>query len=268
MSIRNRIIRCLAITLTTASLACKDSSGLHAGSLTLALDSTINFSGDSVLATTISSADLYDSHNALVSQGQASAAGWQLTYRGIPTGDYFISINGIPISGPGSYPVVVRIDNSSAGITESVAQTLRNGAIRAGATVYQWRTYSQGNAEPPIVKFSDTTAVTPPAWPYIVVALGSSPAKLEVRALGTAALVNSYIASQTAPSSHAFGTWLLGDNNHCSATNFPADSACSGCHQYMRNKPATYSGVIWPSGWCFRCHNGVVNHNTFVDPSK
>lgn len=163
---------------------------------TVALDSTLSFSGDSVIATRIASADLYDSHNSLVSRGQGSGTKWQFTLQGISSGDYFIAVNGIPISGPGSYPVVVRVDNPSGTITESVAQTLRNGVIQAGTTLYQFRTYSQGNGEPPIVKFSDTSNVTPLEWPYLVVSLAGSPHKLEVRALGTAALVNSYIASQ------------------------------------------------------------------------
>ncbi len=268
MSSRSATLACLGIAFTMALGACLESSGPQSGSLTVALDSTLNFAGDSVIATTITSADLYDSHNRLVSHGQASGTKWQFTFQGISSGDYFISVNGIPISGLGSYPVVVRIDNPSLTITESVAQTLRNGVIQTGTSLYQFRTYSQGNGEPPIVKFSDTSNVTPLEWPYLVVSLAGSSHRLEVRALGTAALVNSYIASQTAPPSHAFGIWLLGDNNHCSDTNFPADSACSGCHGYMRSKPATFSAVSWPSGWCFRCHNGVVNHNTFVDPSK
>ncbi len=236
------------------------------GRLTLSLQSSLDGGGD-IKATAITKAELLGPDGAVVMKTATITGGTaQFNLSGVQAGDYFIRVNDLADD-----LVPTRIDDATKDIIQSVGQKLRVAVIGSlSDPIYNIKTYSKGQGEHPVVKYSDGTNVAPERYVYAIVSLKTSPQKLEVRVLGTtriiptAALLNSY--THTA-SPHPFATWILLQNNHGKDANYGGnDSKCNTCHGSLDMKPATYSEVKVNNGWCYKCHYGKGGDpNGFID---
>ena len=248
--------------------ATREADAASVGSLTLTLDPTIDVAGDTVKAASITSVDLLATSGAKLASATVSAGAAVISLAGMTPGDYFLKVNG-----DDDDLVPTRIDDPSKDVSQRVGTMLRASYIGpVTAPVYRINTYSAGQGRPPVVKFSDGTAIAPAEQPYIFVTL--SPPRVEFKVLGTAALLSSYAPIAVHVSNNVpFDAWTIntdGLDHH--GDMFMADggaATCATCHWSMGTKPMTYASGKSTSGWCFRCHFGTAGSDTgFVDPTK
>jgi hypothetical protein len=234
--------------------------------LTLVLDPSLDGDTDDVKATSITSAELLDKSGSSV--GHATIASGQALFNlgAVAAGDYFVEVNGL-----GDDLVPTRIDKPVTSVAQRVGQKLRASVI--GPTdnpVYRINTYSAGQMQSPVVKYSDGSPVAG-EQPYVLLTLVTP--KIELRVLGTGALLGSpWPAADLHQGTNVpFDAWILnteGQPHHGDAYNDNPGS-CVTCHLNMTTKPASHTSIDPASGWCYQCHYGATGDESgFVDPTK
>jgi hypothetical protein len=134
-------------------------------------------------------------------------------------------------------------------VSQFVGQKLRRTYIGSlTSPTFKIDTFSKGQAQHAVVGFSSGANAAPAANAYVIVT--KSPAKVEIRVLGSGALLTSL----TSGGQHNLFTWELGPTNHGTSWS----SGCTGCHSKMSTKPAAYGSVGVSNGWCYRCHYGTA----------
>jgi hypothetical protein len=242
-----------------------------AGVLTLSLDPALN-ADDTVIATSIRTADLLDGAGKVVVTGTPAGPSATFDVAGLAAGDYFIRINGLV-----NDLVPTRIDDPAAATSQLTAQTLRASVIGdPNAPTYRIKTFSKGQGEHPIVRYSDGTNVSPFEYAYTLLALQTSPQEFTVRVLGTGTQVSSFTSASGAHPGHGdfaqpFGTWTV--DIQSPLPHGPAyaglDANCTGCHGNLDNKPPFFPGFSVANGFCYRCHYGKTgDSNGFIDPNR
>ncbi|MCX9010633.1 MAG: hypothetical protein OIN66_05855, partial [Candidatus Methanoperedens sp.] len=138
---------------------------------------------------------------------------------------------------------------------------------------YTISTHSKGQGHHPVVRYADGVIETPERYCYVLLYQKTSPQKIEIRVLGTAAILTSFTPSTAAhPSTSTstnppFSTWIIFEKSHGIDYN-GTDSKCSICHGDLDMKAATYDAITTGNGWCYRCHYGKGgDDNGFVDPA-
>lgn len=234
--------------------------------LTLSLDPALDTDPDTVKATAITAADLLDTSGTAVAHATVANDQAVFAIGALAPGEFFIKVNG-----DADDLVPTRIDNPAASVVQRVGQKLRASLIGPeNSPVYRVNTYSAGQGESPIVRFSDGTTIAG-EQPYIFITLALP--KVDIKVLGTGARVSTLLpGSQLHPSTLVpFDAWILntsGQPHHGDAYN-AAPSSCSGCHTKLDMKPASYADITVANGWCFHCHNGTAGDGSgFVDPTQ
>lgn len=254
-------------TDAAASDAPPDASGF-AASLTLSLDPSLDEDdGDDVKLTSLAKALLLDKTGASIAMGTLVAGAAVFDLSAVAAGDYFIEIND-----DGDDLVPTRIDPSSPTVAQRIGQKLRNSYIGPPSSpAYRVTTYSVGQNESPVVRFSDGTLIVG-EQPYLIYSFASS--ALEIAVLGTARPLSSLglprcVGHNDVPADG----WLLNttdEQHHGDSFNADGGAAdCVSCHwDYWMKKPSLAD--ITPSrGWCFRCHSGPDGAGAgFVDPMQ
>ncbi|MCZ7392783.1 MAG: Ig-like domain-containing protein, partial [Candidatus Methanoperedens sp.] len=259
-----------------------------APTLTLTLNTTVD--GTSTpLVTNITSAVLLNTAGATVATATLpDTMTAQFSLSGITPGDYFIKVNG-----HAGALVPTRIDSTASSISQSVGLRLRNSVIGniSNPTLYRIKSYpSEIASSHAVVNY--TTGLNETIYNFVIVS--NSTSKIEVRVLGTDALMSSFSTTQINHDGYtdaitglpvSFQIWILGDvknpadpngvaflGNHghlYNASTDPTTFVCSGCHPSLGTKPATFPPLtgFGQTGWCFRCHNGPGGPGQgFVDP--
>ncbi len=254
--------------LTTALIWYGDSASAAAGTLTLTLEPSLDGGGDTK-APTITKAELLSTAGAAIKTATMKAGAAEFDLSNVKAGDYFIRVNGLA-----SDLVPTRIDDPTKSISQFVGKKLRATVVGSVADpTYRLKTYSKGQQEHAIVKYSNGTNAAPERYAYVVVSLKTTPQKIEVRTLGTAALLSSYspaIPTHPTAGSPGFASWILGGKNHGKDENYGGtDAKCNTCHGNLDTRAAQYKSITNNSGWCFRCHAGKGGDpKGFVDPAQ
>ncbi|MHB8890281.1 MAG: hypothetical protein ACYC46_15830 [Acidobacteriaceae bacterium] len=172
------------------------------GTLTLALDNSLD-DGGSIKAPSITTAKLLSPAGVVVATATLAGGNANFSLDNVSQGDYLIKVNGLD-----NDLVPTRIANTTDNVSQFVGQKLRASVIGTVADpTYRIKTYSQGQGEHVVVKYSDNTAVSPPRYAYAIIALKTTPLKIEIRMLDNAALLTSFSPTST---QHPFATWILG----------------------------------------------------------
>lgn len=231
------------------------------GVLTLSLEPSLDGGGD-IKATTITSAELLSFTSAVIKTATITGGGAQFNLSGLAIGDYFIRVNGLSDD-----LIPTRIDDPTRAISQFVGQKLRMNVIgNLSDLTYRIKTFSMGQSEHTVVKYSNGTTAPPERYAYALVSLKTRLQIIEIRVLGTGMLLTSFTPG-TGP--HTFATWILGGENHGKPANYPNDAACSSCHGNLDTQLATYASITPSSGWCFSCHYGKGGDpNGMVDPTQ
>jgi len=229
-------------------------TGSSGPALTLSLDASQNDAG-TVKVTSITKAELLSTAGAVVATATITAGTAQFSLSGLTVGSYFIRVNSLADD-----LVPTKIDSTAANITQFVGTSLSNSVIGTLASpTYQIKTFSKGQAKHAVVKYSNGAAATPERYAYVLLSLTSSAKLVEVRVLGTGALLTN-----ESPSHHPFPGWILGSSDHGTQNT----GGC-GCHGTLTSHPASYSSINQSSGWCFKCHYGQNGSSSgFVDTSQ
>lgn len=254
------------LTLGIGLVAAQTPMAATAGKLTLSLQPSLDREGD-LKATSITTAELLGPDGTVMINGIVAGGTAQFNLSGIAAGDYFIRVNGLADD-----LVPTRIDDPTKAISQFVGQMLRVTVIGSlSDPTYRVQTFSKGQGEHPVVVYSDGSNEVPETYAYVILSLKTSPAKLEINALGTASQLNNYTpTTATHPSTSTavnptFPTWMLGDKNHANDYN-ETDSKCNTCHVKLDTKPATFMQVATSNGWCYRCHYGKAGVDAgFID---
>lgn len=237
----------------------------QSGKLTLSLQTSLDSSGDSIKATSITKAELLSTTGTVINTATIIGGTARFDLSGVQAGDYFIRVND-----RADDLVPTRIDDPTEDIVQSVGQTLRMAVIgNLTYPTYRIKTFSKGNGEHPIVNYPDGTNET--RYSYVLVSLKTDPQRLEVRVLGTAAELTNFssrLGMHPISGDMPFATWILGDDNHGVDANYGNnDSKCSKCHGDLDAQPPKYENVNPHNGWCFKCHYGKGGDpNGMVDP--
>jgi hypothetical protein len=241
------------------------------GTLTLSLDSALD-GGGTVKATSITGAELLDSSGTVVVAATMSGGSAVFSLAGVTGGEYFIRVNGLDDD-----LVPTHIDDPMDTITQFTGQTLRVSVIGSESDpTYRIKTFSQGQNEHPLVKYSDGTDVSPTEYVYALLSLKTTPQKLSLRSLGTGTELNSFSStSGTHPGTgdflQPFATWVLHVQSplHHGDAFAGVDTNCNTCHGNLDTQAASFSGIAVSNGWCFRCHYGDGgDEDGFVEPNQ
>jgi hypothetical protein len=212
-----------------------------APTLTVSLSTQLDTSAGAVKATAITQGELFNTAKVLVKTATISGGAAKFGLTGLTAGHYFIRVNALA-----SDLVPTKIDNPAVSMTQFVGKKLRSSVIGTlAAPTYRIETFSKGQGQHQVVKYSNGTAATPTGWAYVILQPGTK--KLEIRYLATAALLTKH--SHAGP--HSFSTWMLGPANHGKST-----MNCASCHGSTSSHPASYSGISGGNGWCYKCHYG------------
>jgi hypothetical protein len=243
-----------------------------AGQLTLLLDPSLDTDdGDAVKATSLLNVFLLDPTSKTVATATITFGNAVFDLTGIAPGDYFIDVND-----DGDDLVPTRIDDPSKDIIQRVGTKLRTGYILpySGAG-YRFTTFSAGQNEAPVVSYSDGGVISGDQA-YLLLTLAMR--NIEVRLLGTAALLSSYSPTEaTHPgTSEEFDDWVLMGNGTVHHSDvYLADIAdggppsCERCHTGYASKPSSHDLVKTKNGWCYQCHYGTGGAPAgFVSPSN
>lgn len=232
-----------------------------AKTLTLTLDASLDGGGDPK-ASSLSKLELLSTAGTVVKTWTGTGTSGPLDLGGVTAGDYFIRVNNLADD-----LVPTRIDDPSKDLVQSVGTKLRASLIGPSADpVYRVKTFSKGQLEHAMVKYTDGSAATPDRYNYAIVSFKTTPQKMEIRIAPTGALVLQNVKSATDP--HAFGTWALGPTNHGKPASYVNDASCNTCHGSLDTHPAQFANVTPTTGWCFKCHYGKGGDpNGFVDAS-
>ncbi len=245
-----------------------DFASAAGGTLTLRLEPSLDGGGD-IKAPSITKAELLNTAGAVVKTATLNAGAAQFDLSNMKAGNYFIRVNGLAAD-----LVPTRIDDPAKSVSQFVGKKLRATVIGSVADpTYRLKTYSKGQQEHAVVKYSNGSNATPERYAYVVLSMKTTPQKLEVRTLGTAALLSSFSpASPThpGPGTPAFASYVLGGKNHGKDENYGGtDAKCNTCHGNLDTRAAQYKSIVINNGWCFRCHAGKGGDpKGFVDPAQ
>lgn len=232
--------------------------------LTLSLDPTLDDSEDAVKATAISTAVLLDKTGLQVAGATVVGGSAIFSLEGMVAGDYFIEVNGDTED-----LVPTRIDDPSQSLTQRAGASLRPSFIGTASTLlYRIKTFSAGQSQSPVVRYSDNTAIDG-EQPYVLVTLPAP--QIEIRVLGTARSIQQLTPQAMHAARNAFDGWLIntdGQPHHGDEYN-ASPATCSNCHFEMDYRPAMSSAVQPFRGWCYKCHDGTAGPDSgFVDPDQ
>jgi hypothetical protein len=191
---------------------------------------------------------------------------------GVTMGDFFIEVNDL-----GDDLVPTRIDDPTVNVNQFVGEALRATVIGSlEDPTYRILTFSKGQDEHPVVKYSDGTDVSPEEFAYVLISVKTNPQSLEINVLGTADPVSSFTPLNT---NHPFpfaimpplSTWILGsatqDNHGDTEGEDPAQ--CMICHDTLTSKEDDPADITIDSGWCYNCHYGPGgDEEGFVDKTQ
>lgn len=230
--------------------------------LQFSLDSTIIENG-TTKATSLTKVELMDTSGAVVKTATINVGVASIDMSGLAAGHYFLRVNDLADD-----LVPTRIDNPGVAMVQGVGTKLRITRVGpAGNPTYRFQTFSKGQAWTNVVKYSNGTAATPQAYAYGLLYLKTSPMKIEMRTMGTAAL----LSTETYTGPHPFATWMMRGGSappHGDPANYTGDGACS-CHGNLNTKVANYSSINKENGWCYKCHYGKTgSSNGFVNPGQ
>lgn len=236
------------------------------GRLMLSLQPSLDGDGD-IKATSITSAELLGTDGTVMITGTVAGGTAQFNLSGVTAGDYFIRVNNLADD-----LVPTRIDDPTKTINQFVGQKLRATVVgNLSDPTYRVLTFSKGQKEDAVVVYSDGTNDIPETYAYTILSLKTSPQKLDIRALGTASLLNSYTPttanhpSTSTATNPSFSEWMLGEKNHATDYN-GTDSKCNTCHFNLDTKAATFAQITTSNGWCYRCHYGKAGVDEgFID---
>jgi hypothetical protein len=261
---KSLIVLMVFFTLYTGLAAAE--TAMTAGILTLSLQSSLDGKGD-IKATSITSAELLGLDGTVIKTATLAGGKAQFDLGSIAMGDYFIRVNNLADD-----LVPTHIDDPAKATNQYVGQKLRAAVIgNLSDPTYRILTFSKGQGEHAVVVYSDGTNDTPETYAYAILSLKTSPQKLDIRAFGTASLLNSYTPtipnhpSTPTATNPSFPEWMLGEKNHATDYN-GTDSKCNTCHINLDTKPATFTQITTLNGWCYRCHYGKAGVNEgFID---
>jgi hypothetical protein len=237
------------------------------GTLVVTLDPTLDQDDDAVKAGTISTAVLLDGSGMTKAVAMVVNATAVFDISSLTAGDYFLDING-----DADDLVPTRIDDPTGAITQRVGQKLRASYVGPIANpAYRINTYSAGQNESSVVRYSDGTTISG-EQPYVIYSFASS--QMEISLLGTAQRLTSLPLPRCVGHSDVpADAWLLNttsEDHHGDVFNADGGAGdCQTCHWYGTEKKYTFGAVTATDGWCYRCHYGAGGASAgFVDPTK
>lgn len=247
--------------------SCKSDTGtspvVPSGSLTLKLDPSIGGGGD-IKAASLVKGVMLTASGATIKTGTVTSGNLVFDLSGVNNGDYFIVVNDSVRD-----KVPTRITDASKNYIQLVGQKLRISFITMGAdTLFRVKTYTQGQGEHPVRKYSDGSNLSNYSW--VILAYKVSPVLFEIRTVEDNRLLNSISSANQGP--HNFTAWIVGGSNHGKGPggNLSATTTqCGSCHTNFDTKPATWTQVTATNGFCYKCHYGIGGDpDGFLDPTK
>lgn len=223
--------------------------------LAVALDSSQN-GGGSVKLASITTGEMLNTSGTIVSTATIAGGVANFDMTGLTAGTYFLRLNNLT-----NDLVPTRLDNPTVNTNEYVGNALVNAVIGTLASpTYRIKTFSSGQGNPVVVKYSNGTTALPSRNAYVILSLTVSPKLTETRVIGTGALLASKSGNH-----HSFPSWMLGSSNHGTGNT----ASCSDCHGTLTSHPASYGSINESNGWCYKCHNGPNGTGSgFVDPAQ
>jgi len=262
----NKSLIGLVVCLTLFIVLAAAQTSMAAGILTLSLQPGLDGKGD-IKVTSITSAELLGLDGTVIKMATLTGGTAQFDLGSIGGGDYFIRVNNLADD-----LVPTRIDDPTKAINQYVGQKLRATVIgNLSDPTYAISTHSKGQGHHPVVRYADGVIEPPERYCYVLIYQKTSPQKMEIRVLGTAAVLTTFTPSAaTHPSTStatnpSFLTWMIFGKSHGIDYN-GTDSKCITCHINLDTKPATFTQITTLNGWCYRCHYGKGgNDNGFLD---
>jgi len=262
---------CLAAVGTAALLTLGGCGGTHAASVgagrqgpppggawfALALSTQLDNLPGTVKCTAIAKAELLDTSGTVLRTATISRGTARFPDPPLPPGDYFIRVNHASAN-----LVPTRIVAPGGPVIQFVGWKLRRTVIGSlTAPSLRFDTFSEGQKEHAVVSYSTGTSLSPTRYAYVVETLVPAPQKIEIRVLGSAALLTSCTAS----GSHSnFADRMLGPNNHGMHA-----SACGRCHGRLGSKAVHYANISKHYGFCYKCHYGEAGPRAgMLDPAR
>ncbi len=182
------------------------------GKLNLSLLASLDVNDGDIKATSITTAELLSTSGSVIKTANLIDDTAQFDLSGVEAGDYFIRVNALSDD-----LVPTRIEDPAKPTSQFVGQKLLMTFIGRSVSdhTYLIMIFSKGQGGHPVVKYSDGTNVTPELYAYALHPSNTSSPAIEVRVLGTAALLTSVMLTEgTSP--HNFSTWVIdiGKNHH------------------------------------------------------
>lgn len=248
-----KVLSALIITLASLGVIwCHiGSAAAGASQLALSLEPTLDSNGNgNIKATTITKAELLNKFGVVIKTATISQGSAIIDVTGLGVGDYFIRVNDL-----GDDLIPTRIDNSSASINQLVGEQLRTSVIGSIADpTYRIKTYSKGNGEHPVVRYSSGANISDNKFAYAIMSLKTTPQSIETRLLGNGALLSSFSPSSSSP--HSFQTWIFGNDNHGKEATKSNYAICVECHGNPDTHASSHKAISIDNGWCYSCHFG------------
>ncbi|MGB8217308.1 MAG: hypothetical protein WCE94_08400 [Candidatus Methanoperedens sp.] len=260
----NKSLIVLVVWLTLCIGLAAAQTATTAGILTLSLQPGLDGKGD-IKATSITSAELLGLDGTVIKTATLTGGNAQFDLGSIASGDYFIRVNNLADD-----LVPTRIDDPTKATNQYVGQKLRAIVIgNLSDPTYTISTHSKGQGHHPVVKYADGTIEAPERYCYVLIYQKTSPQKMEIRVLGTAALITTFTPRTAThpgiPANQPFPTWMIFGKSHGIVYN-GTDSKCNTCHINLDTKPSTFTQITSGNGWCYRCHYGKGgDDNGFLD---
>jgi len=235
------------------------------GTLTLKLDPSLDGGGD-IKVTSLTKGILVNTAGSTVKTATVSGGNLVFELSSVTAGDYFIIVNDSTRD-----RVPTRITDNAKDHIQPVGQKLRASRIIVGTdTLFRVKTYSQGQGEHAIRKYSDGNNVSPLSYAYVILSYKVNPRTLEIRTMENNSLL--YAPSSASQGPHAFVDWIMGGTNHGkgpAGDTTATQTQCGSCHTNFNTKPAQWSQITGTNGYCFKCHYGQGGDpDGFLDPTK
>ena len=226
------------------------------GILALTIQPSLDSTG-TIKAANITKAELLSTDGSVVKTATITDNVAKFDISTLTAGDYFIRVNDLIDD-----LVPTRIDDVTGSINQFVGAKLKVSIIGSiSDPVYEITTFSKGQGEHPVVRYSDGTNIVPESYAYTILSMKASPQTLEIKVLGTGSELNKYTPGQprhpdsSTWSNKSIADWLFSKNNHAYSYN-GVDNKCNTCHIDMDKKPATISNAKVGNGMCYKCHYG------------
>ena len=258
------LIGIIMIAFSTLLLdGCKKDDTTPNGNLTLKIDPSLDGGGD-IKATSFTKGVMKNYTGTIVSTGTVTSGNLVFNLSGISVGDYFIVVNDLLTD-----QVPTRIADASKTYIQTVGQKFRAARIILGSdTLYRIKTYSIGQGEHAVRKYSDGSNMPNYAW--VILSYKATPAVLEIRTMEDNRLLFAPTAANQGP--HKFVNWIMGGANHGKGPAgdlIATATQCGLCHTNFNTKPASWSQITATNGNCYKCHYGQAGDpDGFLDPTK